>query len=305
VIAGAVLLAVILGAPGWLLLLAFAAFLGGLATWFGGRVDSGAPWVRKAPRPYLVEEPVLTDRSTFVSGNLRSRDPDLLFLFSCSAHWKVTVGTGSEPDYDYICGLVLERARSLAKLVSVDSPDYVRTLLDESALKGKGVDHPDFPEARIELSDVQVRVEKNTQERWKKISDWSQRMDVLRAEKEHLEGEVWKGVPEVLLWHLARNPDPAKAASAIGPVEKVLRALGVQGDISHGAEEGSFRPGSGASPAVHLVRSVFPEESGERDLFAMRLALLLEHSGDKDAPSLLRRTFMAGSGDADADAEAF
>ena len=110
-----------------------------------------------------------------MKGNLQSRDPDLFFLFSCSAHWKVTVGTRSEPDDDYIRSLVLEQVRPLAELVSVGSPDYVKALLSESGLKGIGVDRPSLPEARLEVSDVQVRVEESTQERWKKVSDWRQR----------------------------------------------------------------------------------------------------------------------------------
>jgi hypothetical protein len=251
---------------------------------------------------YPADELAFVDRSKYVAGTLQSSDPDLLFIFSCNAHWRVAEGIEFEPAGDHIASQVLEQIRPLARLVCVGSPDNLKHLLAESAPNGISADLPGVHEARIAVSDVQVRVEGSTQERWKKVSDWRQRMDIKRVEKSHLEGEVWKGVPEVLLWHLASNPDPAKAASVIGPAEKVLRALGVPVDIPHVADEASVGPGPGTSPAVHLVRSRFPEDTGERDLFAVSLALLLERSGDKESAALLRTTFTASSGDADAEA---
>jgi len=291
---GALLLAVALGASEWLIVLVFAVILGALAGRFGGRAGRGSTRARAMSRAYPAGDFTLVSGPRYVAGVLESRDPDLFFLFSCNAHWEMATRADAEPADGYIGSLVLEYVRRLAGQVCVGSPDDVRVLLGESAPEGIGAGFPGAPDARIVVSDVRVRVDAHTQERWKKIVDWRQRMDVRRAEKVHLQDEVWQGIPEALLWYLAGNPDPAKAASVIGPVEKVLRALGVSAEMPHMADEASVQPGAAVSPAVQLVRSTFPDGTGGRDLFAMSLALLLEHNGDRTSAALLRQTFTTG-----------
>jgi len=287
-------MAVLFGAPRWLLLCAGLT----IAAVIYGRYRADQTRFPETPEPGSFVDPpdvpppppATVERFERFDDWLPSKDPDFFFLFSCTARWRVSPGTPAGPDEGLVRALILEHARQATMLVPVGDPALATELATTRLRHGVRTDSIESGVSEVRVEDATVRVDRETDERWRNLAGWRREVDLARAKRGHLNTEVWSSSRDALLWQLAQQPDLSKAVAAIEPVRRLLHAFADSDDLA----------GVGGQPAVaqsddplsvQLVRQMFPADPAAGVVLAMKLADLFERSGQSATAKELEDAF--------------
>ncbi|OHV43674.1 hypothetical protein [Pseudofrankia sp. BMG5.36] len=288
---------VLIGMPRWMLLFAGAALAATLYGWSRVTATQPAAIPPVLPPPAVIPAERSDQNERFVDA-VSSATPGFSFVLSYTARWQAPPGPRFGSDELLVRDLVLDRAREAAKVVTVGDPALVAELVT-MRLRGTIPTHPGGRVSDVRVEDVQMRVEKDTTERWRSLSAWRVEVDLADAKLDHLGKRVWTNPRDALLWQLAQQPDLGKAVGTIEPVRRLLRALDETDgpDESCGAGDGQPRTRPSIPLTVQLVEHAFPDEIGARNVFATKFAHILERS---DRPALAKEIqdrFLSPGGD--------
>lgn len=281
IVALCLVLAVLVGMPRWMLLFAGAALAAVLYGWSRTREGLVGAWrPDRPPEPAAPPvEPI--ERSGRFDDRVPSAERGFPFTLSYTARWLTNPDLRADVGESVVRDLVGRRACAVTTRVTVGDSELAADLLLAALCDGSLTDAADRGVEAVTVRDVKVRVDRDTDERWRALAAWRREVELAKARRDHLDQLVRTSPREMLLWHLAQQPDLKKAADMIEPVSRLLNVLvdpvgpaDPAEATSHGSTD---RPA--VSPPVRLVEQEFPDGDGQRGLFALRFARFLDQNG--------------------------